>query len=374
MFFNKDAKKRKKTDTSSVSLDVFHQKKLEEFKNKTTTLNQNIEKKRIVDQEIADLLEYDTFDADELDKLSKLRTETQTLANEIEKLSSNHHKMDYYYHASSVLEEYYKEDSTQIKSQMDISDLIKRKKNSSNSNKAQLLNTYLDAIDENPNSSTRQNFMNCEDCNLEMMLDKTNSMFVCLECGIIENLSSFGEGKNNTSSTSDITKFSIYQRKNHFREWLNQLQARETTDIPDEVYDMIILELDKMRFVNLANLSPAIMRKILKKLNLSKYYENIFYIINKLNKLPPPTLTREQEDNLISMFKQIEEPFQLFKSAKRKNILRYSYLLFKMCELLEYDEFLWCFKLLKNRNKLIQQDEIWKKICEHNGWEFIASI
>ena len=38
-------------------------------------------------------------------------------------------------------------------------------------------------------------------------------------------------------------KSSIYQRKNHFKEWLNQLQARETIEIPQDVIDKIILEL-----------------------------------------------------------------------------------------------------------------------------------
>ena len=45
-----------------------------------------------------------------------------------------------------------------------------------------------------------------------------------------------------------------------------------------------------------------------------------------------------------------------------------------MCELLNKDEFLVCFPLLKNREILYQHDLIWKGICNDLKWEFIASI
>ena len=43
---------------------------------------------------------------------------------------------------------------------------------------------------------------------------------------------------------------------------------------------------------------------------------------------------------------------------------------------MELDEFLPCFKLLKNRNKLrvAEQDVIWQSICNHLGWEFYPSL
>ena len=58
----------------------------------------------------------------------------------------------------------------------------------------------------------------------------------------------------------------------------------------------------------------------------------------------------------------------------RKNFLSYSYVLHKFVQLLGLDEFLACFPLLKSREKLHQQDQIWKKICEELKWEFIKSL
>ena len=74
------------------------------------------------------------------------------------------------------------------------------------------------------------------------------------------------------------------------------------------------------------------------------------------------------------MFKEIQIPFQNNCPAYRKNFLSYSYILHKFVQLLELDEFISCFLLLKSREKLHQQDLIWKQICEYLKWEFIASV
>ena len=59
---------------------------------------------------------------------------------------------------------------------------------------------------------------------------------------------------------------------------------------------------------------------------------------------------------------------------KSKNFLSYSYVLHKFCELLEFDNLLEYFPLLKSREKLHQQDLIWEKICKDLNWEFIPSL
>ena len=113
----------------------------------------------------------------------------------------------------------------------------------------------------------------------------------------------------------------------------------------------------------------------MKKLKKNKYYEHIPHIINKLNGIPPPVMSRETEEELRRMFKEIQVPFHKFCPERlRKNFLSYSYVLHKFVQLLELDEFLPCFMLLKSREKLHQQDKIWKDICKYLNWQFIPSI
>ena len=58
----------------------------------------------------------------------------------------------------------------------------------------------------------------------------------------------------------------------------------------------------------------------------------------------------------------------------RKNFLSYSYILYKFCELLELDELANLFPMLKSREKLKEQDNLWEKICNYLNWEYIPSI
>ena len=135
-----------------------------------------------------------------------------------------------------------------------------------------------------------------------------------------------------------------------------------------------MLEIKKQRITNMADLSVSKIKEILKKLGINKYYEHCPHIINRLNGVPMPHLPPELEEKLRTMFKQIQTPFLKHAPANRKNFLSYSFCIYKMIQLLEEDQYLSSFSLLKSREKLSAQDAIWKKICEELKWQFIPSL
>ena len=196
---------------------------------------------------------------------------------------------------------------------------------------------------------------------------------ICTCCGEQNNILIDSEKPNYKEPTYESNYFA-YKRINHFNEWLSQFQAKESTDISSEIIEKILLELKKERILNVANISNNKIREILKKLKLNKFYEHIPYIINKINGKPPPTITKEMEEKLRFMFKEIQTPFEKHCPKNRKNFLSYSYVIHKFIQLLEIDEYLVYFPLLKSREKLYQQDKIWKNICKELNWEFINSI
>ena len=155
---------------------------------------------------------------------------------------------------------------------------------------------------------------------------------------------------------------------------LNQIQGKETTDIPDEVFDKILIELKKQRIDDIHDVTRSKIKDILKKLKINKYYEHVPYIMNKITGIPNPHLSTELEDKLKSMFKEIQVPFLKYSPLNRKNFLSYSYVLHKFIQLLGKEEYLCYFPLLKSRDKLHQQEQIWKQICNELGWKFIRSI
>jgi hypothetical protein len=207
----------------------------------------------------------------------------------------------------------------------------------------------------------------------ELILQMSDGMMICEHCGHMEQVVVDSEKPSYKEPPPEATYFA-YKRINHFNEWLNQIQAKESTEIPPEVYQYILEEIRKERIRDLGTLTPDKIRGYLKKLRLNKYYEHIPHIINKLNGLPPPILTREVEEKLRVMFREIQAPFLEVCPKDRKNFLSYSYVLHKCVELLGLDEYKCIFPLLKSREKLARTDALWKAICEKLGWEFKKSI
>jgi hypothetical protein len=196
---------------------------------------------------------------------------------------------------------------------------------------------------------------------------------VCNNCGNTEKVLLNTEKPSYKDPPREISYFA-YKRINHFNEWLAQFQAKESTEIPDSVFNEITLELNKERNLKMCNVTSKKIRDILKKLSLNKYYEHVPHIINMINGKPAPLINRATEEKLRMMFKEIQTPFMKHCPAERKNFLSYSYVLHKFVELLDLDQFLSCFPLLKSREKLQQQDMIWKNICNELRWQYIPSI
>ena len=87
--------------------------------------------------------------------------------------------------------------------------------------------------------------------------------------------------------------FYAYKRINHFREILAQFQAKETTQIPQEVLENVKLQIKKER-VAVEHLTNTMAKDILKKLGYNKYYEHIPFIKDKLG-IKPPVMSQELE-------------------------------------------------------------------------------
>jgi hypothetical protein len=213
----------------------------------------------------------------------------------------------------------------------------------------------------------------CEECRTEMIFSANEAVFTCTQCGFQEFVLVDSDKPSYKDPPREVSYYA-YKRINHFNEWLAQFQAKESTEIPQEVYESICAELKKERILDYRTLSRQKVREILKKLKFNKYYEHVPHIINRLNGCSAPVMSREIEEKLRYMFKEIQPSFQKNCPKDRSNFLSYSYVLYKFCELLELDEYLSSFPLLKNRDKLYVQDKIWEKICEDLAWQFIRSV
>ena len=236
------------------------------------------------------------------------------------------------------------------------------------------IQTYMSNVDES--FIDINHFVNetdiCSSCNKgEMIAVDYEGILICNICStsikyLVEN-----EKPSYKEPPKEVC-FYAYKRINHFREILAQFQAKETTQIPDEVIENIIQQIKKER-VDISQLNNKRTKEILKKLGYNKYYEHIPFIKDKLG-IKPPIMSSELETMLCNLFMDIQGPYAKYCPDDRVNFLNYYYTVYKLCELLNQTHFLPYFPMLKDREKRIEQDQIWKKICNELGWEYIPTI
>lgn len=273
----------------------------------------------------------------------------------------------------AILEEVAQEEKANATSQQNIPTLNEKKGLQRN----QLLNDYLQIEDPTMARNSVEEYddpwTNCESCGNEMNMCLNEAKLTCSNCGHQEFILVDSDKPSYKDPPREVCYYA-YKKINHFNEWLAQFQAKESTEIPADIYDAILVQLKKERITNMASLKPTKLREILRKMKCSKYYEHIPHIINRLNGQNAPFMSREDEEKLRHMFREIQPSFKKHCPKGRRNFLSYGYVLYKFCELLEMDEYLACFPLLKNRDKLYLQDKTWELICKDQGWQYIRTV
>ena len=240
--------------------------------------------------------------------------------------------------------------------------------------KSSLVDKYMSIINKKYVRNVEEEDIEiCKNCKNPMTCLQHDAIIICNICGYQELLLVEQNRPILKQNTKDTSHFS-YKRINHFREWCNQVQGKESTDIPDEIFEKILTEIKKEKIVDTKTITYNKMRDILKRLRINKYYEHINYIINRINGIPTPQFSQDLEDKLCNMFRNIQAPFLKHCPKDRKNFLSYSYVLYKFFQILGLNEYLKYFPLLKSREKLYVQDQIWKKICLELNYEIIPSL
>ena len=379
-------------------MDVFRVRKIRETSSNTSTSGTLDSVHRDIVQNLHELSEKQVSMKQELEdirtKISELHVKNdladilqanqlQLKAREIEKeLASGNPVEDYYMKNMDILIEYYKKQDS-------ISALPSAHPKDTNTflkyfagqiaadtgpSRKQMFDEYVQRMKLSAGPEATQRLTeHCIACNVAREEISSEGILVCPKCGseeyalVVSDFPSFRDPPKERNNYA-------YKKINHLNEILNQFQAKESTIIPEDVMNEVILEIRKRRITNIADLTEEDIRQILKKLNRSKYYEHRAHILSRLNGNPPPTITPEIEEKIRAMFQEIQAPFLLYCPDDRTNFLSYSYILYKFFELLELDEYKAFFPLLKSRDRLIAHDNIWKKICDYLNWEFISSV
>jgi hypothetical protein len=377
---NKKIKYNKKT---AVTLDTKHKEFLNEFAKDENNIMPDLKIER---QEMRDKLKNERHDLTVEQRLD-LQDKINELTEQIKEINSK--KKNYFLDNSKFIFEYFENkksistgnaaaQSTSNKSKIvnslfkinpdnDLTTLVQRENNN-------IVQKYLSNIDDNfldINSFVCQTDI-CKVCHKgELIPIEEDGVLVCNNCSrsipyLIEN-----EKPSYKEPPKEVC-FYAYKRINHFKEILAQFQGKETTQIPPDVIENIKLQIKKER-IDMSEISNLKTKEILKKLGYNKYYEHIPFIKDKLG-IKPPIMSQELEETLCNLFIEIQSYYSKHCPEDRVNFLNYYYTAFKLCELLGEEQYLEHFPMLKDKEKRIEQDSIWKKICEELDWEFIPTI
>jgi len=369
-FKPKANKKIKINKKSTITLDSKHNEKMQEFNDIQHKIIPDLLKRKKM---LRKNLKITTNIEDKLniqDEIRDIKTKISSLKQQ---------KQEYLLENSNIIFEYFEKK----KKMSDGIDINKKKILHSffNPNKKVKkkvvdetnINKYLINMDEGHLNINNYviNYEICEKCGGEWIQVDYKGLVICNKCGIQKQFLVEHEKPSYKEPPKEVC-FYAYKRINHFREILAQFQAKETTQIPDEVLKNIRSQIKKER-ITLKQMTNKKAKDILKKLGYNKYYEHIPFIKDKLG-IRPPIMSPELEEKLCNLFMEIQMPYAKHCPDDRVNFLNYYYVLYKMCELLDEKTFLPFFPMLKDPVKRIEQDEIWKKICKELHWEFVPTI
>jgi hypothetical protein len=380
-FKPKTNKKIRFNKQKSITLDGKHKEFLNEFsKNENDKIPDLKAEKKELEIKLKNLNEKLTVEQ-KLDITDRIKEITVT----IKELKSK--KKEYFLDNSKFIFDYF-ENKKNISSGV----------SSEVSNKNKLLNNFfkikqddtLNTLNQTKNNNIVQKYL----CNIDDVFLDVNSFVcqtdICQYCFKGELIPLEDEGilicnncsrnipyliENEKPSYKEPPKevcFYAYKRINHFKEILAQFQGKETTQIPPEVIENIKLQIKKER-IELDQITNLKTKEILKKLGFNKYYEHIPFIKDKLG-IKPPVMSPELEEILCNLFIELQSPYSKYCPDDRVNFLNYYYTAYKLCELLGETQYLNDFPMLKDREKRVEQDQIWRKICEELDWEFISTI
>jgi hypothetical protein len=313
----------------------------------------------------------------DIQKLVELDQEVINLTNKIAKIKSQYELSEYLFKSFEFIQnidnnEYIYKTEQSTNGILDFIS-VEREKNNEEIYKSYMLKCFPSECPTGYIKSNNNTFC-CPECKGNYINDISSGLKICYDCGLTENLTINTIPEWNLAESHDFVKQYNYKRTNHFKEWIVQIQGREGTHVPKEVIDLLLLEIKKERITDKSKITFVKIKEFLKKLKLNKYYEHIPNIIHKITGNVQLIISNELEKKLVKMFNDIQEPFEKYCPKNRKNFLSYSYTLYKFFQLLKKHEYLIYFPLLKSREKLFEQEEIWKRICKELNWDFIKCI
>ena len=303
------------------SIDIKHTEMLDRFEKIENDIIPNLKKeKEDLKEKVSILKEH------QLDEFMKIKDRVNEIQQELKELKFE--KKKYLLNNSKIVFDYF-EQKQQISND---SNTINQNTNVLNSFfKIKATNEDAGSLDSGKYNKSKKSYMkywnnvNNEITNIQDYVVRTDICNSCFKGELIpqdeEGIMICNNNKcgkfiayivDNSKPTNkeppNEVSYTAYIRLNHFKEILSQFQAKETTQIPDEVIDNIRARIKKERINDMSIINYDKMRDILRKLGYNKYFEHIQYI-NSMFGIKPPVMNEELHETLCVLFIEIQKPW-----------------------------------------------------------------
>lgn len=296
------------------------------------------------------------------------KNKLQKLNTQIHLIESGHREARYIYRTETILQDF-----TELLNQPIRVDFMGNKIYDQNDRRqsltAEFLNIAKDYIKVKPIEGQKLSML-CEKCHLELHRED-DFLFVCQGCGhAVKHFASITSYQEN--NRINVAQRYVYDKRAHFGDSIKKFQAKQNTTINPQVYEDLWDKLTK-HCIPIENFTKDHLFEFLKLTGHSGHYEDITLIYCEMTGKPAPNINH-LEHKLFTLFDEVDPVYERVKPVGRVNFLNGQFVLFKLLQKLKYPCKEEDFYILKTRDKMLEHDQIWKKICIELSWTFIPTV
>lgn len=208
----------------------------------------------------------------------------------------------------------------------------------------------------------------CE-CGNIMEIAALSSEMICDKCGYVTKLIGTVFDDNQFYNQDGCRyKHAGYEPSKHCKCWLERIQAKETNTITAEQLEQIEARIKRDRIVNKRRLTISQLRRYLKDTGLTELNEHVALIKKLITGISPPQLSFAETQDITNSFSKAIRAYNVVRPKHKSNCLFYPFILRKLIELhvsnYGKQRDLLSFIHLQGSQTLVQNDKIWRDICE----------
>ncbi len=209
----------------------------------------------------------------------------------------------------------------------------------------------------------------CE-CGNVMEIIASSSEMVCDSCGYSTKLigTVLDDSQFYSQDNGNRYKHAGYEPSKHCKCWLERIQAKETNTISQRQIDKIEACIKRDRITNKRRITISQLRRYLKDIGLTELNEHVALIKKIVTGINPPQLTFAETQDITNAFSKAVKAYNIIRPPHKSNTIYYPFILRKLIEMhvsnYNKQKDLLSFIHLQGSQTLIQNDKIWRDICD----------